>query len=464
MNEFLWGSATASYQCEGAWNVDGKGDSIWDTYFHEMATDKENGDTACDFYHHFEEDIKMLKESNQNTFRFSLSWPRIFPKEKEINKEGVAFYHQVLHVLNQYDIEPNVTLYHWDLPDYLQQKGGWLNKETAVAFADFAEFCFQEFGSEIRLWATLNEPYYSLQCMYGSGNYPPNQINGQNFIIAAYHHMYASALAVINFRKHKDIGKIGIVADIHPCYGVDDSQACKRSVQLADQLYNGWVLDPAVLGTFPRELITELSKQYDMSVIKKEDENIFQKGTVDFLGLNYYNRSYIRPYTEGPSMVVHNNVGKRDSSKSNDVKKIMVVKNMFERIEDPKGEFTEWDFEIYPKGIYDACLDVTSKYGNIPIYITENGIGLHETLINDTVEDDHRIEFIKKHIDYLLQAKDAGADIRGYYIWSTMDLYSWINGTEKRYGLVYVDFKTMKRYPKKSYYWYRDFIKAYQSN
>ena len=458
-DKFLWGSATASYQCEGAWNIDGKGESVWDAYFHNEATDKENGDIACDFYHHYEEDFEMMKLSNQNTFRFSISWPRIFPEEGVINKEGIAFYHSMLDAMLKRGIEPNVTLYHWDLPVYLQKKGGWLYKGTAVAFAEYAKFCFKEFGSKIKIWATLNEPYYSLQCMYGSGNYPPNQKNGQNFAIAAYHQMYASALAVIEFRKIEGIGEIGIVADIHPCYGIDDGIECQRAVRLANQFYNGWVLDPVMLGTFPEELMHELSKQYDMSFIKEEDEGVFRQGIVDFLGLNYYNRSYIRPYTNGESLVAHNNEGKRKERKEDeDVKKIMVVKDMFERIEDPNGEFTEWDFEIYPKGLYDACIEVTKKYGNVPIYITENGIGLHEKLIDNTVLDDQRIDFIKKHIDYLLKAKKSGALIKGYYVWSTMDLYSWINGCEKRYGLVYVDFDTMKRYPKKSFYWYRDFI------
>ena len=165
----------------------------------------------------------------------------------------------------------------------------------------------------------------------------------------------------------------------------------------------------------------------------------------------------------GPSMVTHNNAGKRDDKRDGgDVKRIMVVKDLFERIEDPNGEFTEWDFEIFPRGLYDACMEVKEKYGDVPIYIAENGIGVHESLENNTVKDDGRIDFLKRHLHYLLKAVEDGANIRGYYVWSTMDIYSWINGYEKRYGLVYVDFETQKRYAKKSYYWYKDFIANHQ--
>lgn len=464
MAKFLWGSATASYQCEGAWDEGGKGPSVWDNYFHNINSAAISGDRASDVYHRYEEDLEMMKQSNQNTYRFSISWPRIFPKnDGKVNKEGVEFYHRLLDTMIRKGITPNVTLYHWDLPLYLQEYGGWLNRKTSNEFAKYADFCFKEFGSKIKIWATLNEPYYSVQCMYGSGNYPPNSPDGQMFAEAIYNQMLGSALAVKRFRNHKNIGQIGIVADIHPCYGIDESKECKKAVFLADQFYNGVILEPAMKGEFPKEIIEELAKQYDFSFMKEDDSSIFRDGIVDFLGLNYYNRSYIRPYMGGPSMVTHNNAGKRDDKRDGgDVKRIMVVKDLFERVEDPNGEFTEWDFEIFPRGLYDACMEVKEKYGDVPIYIAENGIGVHERLENNTVEDDGRIDFLKRHMYYLLKAIEDGANIRGYYVWSTMDIYSWINGYEKRYGLVYVDFETQKRYAKKSYYWYKDFIANHQ--
>lgn len=469
MNErFLWGSATASYQCEGAWQEDGKGPSVWDDYFHcdEVGKTKESGDIASDHYHRFEEDFKMMAESNQNSYRFSISWPRIMPMGKgAINQKGVAFYHRLIDCMLSYGIEPNVTLYHWDLPLPLHQNGGWENIETAEAFAEYADFCFREFGDQVKLWVTLNEPYYSLLCMYGSGNYPPFQKDGQKMVRAAYYQMYGSALAAIRFRQYHNIGQLGIVADIHPCYGVEQSEACDFAVRMAEHVMNDWVLEPALKGSFPQDLMEELTKYYDLSFMKQEQKAIFRQGTLDFIGLNYYNRACIRPYTTGESFVLVNNSGRRSDGMQTDgdVKRMMVVKGLFEKVVDPNGEFTEWDFEIYPKGLYDAVMDVKRKYGDIPIYITENGIGMHEKLEQDTVNDDARITYLQRHIDELLRAKQDGANVKGYYNWSTFDLYSWINGYEKRYGLVYVDFADhCRRYPKKSYAWYKQFIQNWR--
>ena len=464
--KFLWGSATASYQCEGAWNIDGKGLSNWDDFFHntERGKDLVSGDEACDFYHHYEEDIRMMKESNQNTLRLSLSWPRIIPNGTgEVNPKGVEFYHKVFKCCKDNGIEPMVTLYHWDLPITLDKKGGWLNFETADAFKDYARFCFEEFGDEVKLWATLNEPYYSLQCMYGVGNYPPNEKDGNKFCKAGYIQMLASAKAVIEFKKFKDIGTIGLVADIHPCNGVDDSRECREAVRKADNIMNNWVLDTAINGYFPQDLIEDLKDYYDLSFIREEDKEIFMNGTVDYIGLNYYNRSLIRPYTGGETQIRVNNSGKRNDGVEikDGVKRMMVVKDMFEKIADPNGEWTEWDFEIYPDGMYEVLMEMKYKYHNIPTYITENGIGIREEKNEKgEIEDDGRIDFVKRHVEQLIKAKKEGADVRGYYMWSTMDLYSWINGWVKRYGLVYVDFEKpeMPRTPKKSFYWYKNFI------
>lgn len=468
-DKFLWGGATASYQCEGAWNEDGKGLSNWDYFFHNTEKGKGlvSGDVACDFYHHYKEDIRMMKESNQNTFRMSLSWPRIFPNgHGEINKEGVEFYHNVFKELRSNGIEPMVTLYHWDLPLSLDEKGGWLNIETAKAFVEYVKFCFDEFKDEINLWSTFNEPYYSLQCMYLAGNYPPNEKDVSKFYKAGYYQLYASALAVIEFRKGNYPGEIGLVADIHPCYPKDDSEECKKALHLADNFLNNWVLDTIIKGSYPQDFIEFLSKDYDLSYMKKEHEEAFKKGVVDFVGINYYNSFLIQPYTSGETEILVNNSGIRSSSvkESSEGKKMLVVKGMFERIENPNVERTDWDFEVYPEGIYDVLMMFKEKYNNITTYITENGIGVKEELQEgNTINDQYRIKFMDDHIRELLRAKKEGANIKGYYVWSSMDLYSWINGTVKRYGLVYVDFdKDLKRYPKQSYYWYRDFIKKYQ--
>lgn len=465
--KFLWGSATASYQCEGAWNVDGKGRSIWDDFSHNSPLNINNvtGDIACDHYHRYEEDLDMMVNSNQNSYRFSLSWPRIIPDGTGTpNSKGIEYYHRLIDAILERGIEPNVTLYHWDLPKALADKGGWENVETAYAFAEFSKLVFSEYGEKVKIWVTINEPKYSIFSMYGSGNYPPNVRDGQRLIEASYNTMLASALAVKEFRKFKDIGKIGIVADYDPVYTIDKDEASIRAGRLADHVLNNWVTDTAIKGQFPQELISELKKKYNLDFMMEEHRSIFKEGTVDFIGINAYLRAIIRPYTGGPSMRTSNNDGKVADYDIDGYKKYMVVKDMFEQVVPKSDNVTDWDHEIFPESIYTTTKEIQKKYGDIPIYITENGLGLREEPDqNGYINDTKRIEFLDGNIKYLLKAREEGVNIQGYYIWSTFDLYSWVNGYEKRYGLVYIDFEDeeLKRVPKASYYWYRDFISNY---
>lgn len=461
--KFLWGGATASYQCEGAWNEDGKGESMWDYYLHNVNTEAPRGDTACDFYHHYEEDIRMMAEGGQNAFRLSISWPRIFPENmNEINQKGIDFYNLVFTCCREHNIEPFVTLYHWDLPQYLQEKGGWLNEETCYDFAKYARTCFEAFGDKVKLWTTLNEPYYSNQNMYLAGNYPPFEQNEQHFAMAVYHQLLASALATIEFRKFNNIGEIGCVCDTHPVYPLTDSPEDKEAAARADDWFNWIFLDALLKGTFPTTFTDSVKHRIDYSFAKKEHEAIFLAGKQDFTGINYYSGASIRAYHGGETFVAHNNSGKKTEKKDDsDYIVRQRIKDSFESVENPalSNEYTAWDFQIFPKGIYDQCMRIAERYGkDVPIYIAENGIGVYEKLENGTVEDDNRIYFLQRHIDWLLKAKEEGANVSGFFNWSSMDLYSWMNTLEKRYGFVYVDYNTMKRYPKKSYYWFKDFV------
>lgn len=464
---FLWGSATAAYQCEGAWNQGGKGNTQWDNFSHNSPLNIHHvtADTASDFYHRYEEDIRLLKESNQNSFRMSISWARILPEGTgTVNSEGIAFYHRVFDCLNQYNIKANVTLFHYDMPMALEAQGGWENEKTAYAFAEYARLCFQEFGDKVDLWVTVNEPVYNLMCCYGVGNYPPHVTDTKRFALAGYHYMLASALAVKEFRKLQLKGKIGIVHDIHPVYGVNDSKECQFAVRMADNVLNNWVLEPAVNGCFPQDFMTELEMHFPLDFVKKQNDMIFKEGTVDFLGINYYTRAFVKPYTDGETCFNENNSGVRQEDGHIVSKKLMNVKGMFERVEDPDGTFSDWDMEIYPEGLYDSLLLIKDRYHNIPVYITENGIGLHERVINGEINDTERIDFLQMHISAMQKAMMQGANVKGYYVWSTFDLYSWVNGYDKRYGLVYVDFSDEKltRIPKKSFYWYKNLIQSYR--
>ncbi|MGJ0960200.1 glycoside hydrolase family 1 protein [Faecalicoccus pleomorphus] len=451
--DFLWGSATASYQCEGAWNVDGKAPSMWDDYLHKHHL--ENGDIASDHYHHYKEDIRMMSEGGQNSYRLSLSWPRIIKnKEGDINQKGIQFYREVLQTCKEYHIEPFVTLYHWDLPQYWECTGGWLNEEVCHAFAHYAKVCFDAFGDLVNYWVTFNEPKWFTTSGYLIGNYPPGHQNTQEMICAAYHVMYASSLGVKVFKEGKYTGQIGIVHSFGPVDGIDNSFQTKIAMRFADNYANNWILDTVAKGKIPFDLLCVLSQNYDLSFIKDEQLETIKNNTVQFLGLNYYSRVLVKPYTQGDTVLVVNNTGKSNKGKSK-----VIIKGWFEQIMDnPDAIYTEWDTEIYPQGLEKGLLEVYKRY-HLPIYITENGIGVREKITDEMLEDDYRISFMNDHINSIMNAVDKGVDVRGYYAWSSFDLYSWKNGVEKRYGLVGINFDdALKRIPKKSYYWYKKII------
>jgi beta-glucosidase len=449
--KFLWGSATASYQCEGAWDEGGRVPSLWDIYLHK--NNLENGDNASNHYHCYKEDIRMMKEGGHKSYRFSLSWPRIIKnKEGEINREGVKFYHNIIDECLKNGIEPFVTIFHWDLPQYWEDEGGWTKREVCDAYVDFAKVCFQEFGQKVKYWTTFNEPRYYVFSGYLIGNYPPGLNDIPKTIEASFYMMLANAKTVQLFKRLGINGKIGIVHSYSPIYGVDNRLETKIAMRKADNYFNNWILDTAIIGEPPMDMLATLNKKYDLSYMKEEDFNIIRENTVDFIGLNYYARALIKPYTSGESIFRINNEGKKAKGTSK-----VVVKGWFEQVFDnPDSQYNEWDMEIFPEGLYEGIMRAYKKY-RIPIYITENGTAFYEDVAGvDSVNDQGRIHFLNSHINAILQAIEDGAEVLGYYVWSTMDLYSWKNGYEKRYGLIGVDFENnYERKPKASYYWYK---------
>ncbi|MBY7141975.1 glycoside hydrolase family 1 protein [Virgibacillus sp. NKC19-3] len=452
MNEnFLWGTATASYQCEGGWNEGGRVPSLWDVYLHE--NNLENGDDASDHYHKYKEDIRLMKEGGHKAYRFSIAWPRIIKnKEGEVNPEGIQFYHNVIDECLKNGIEPFVTLFHWDLPQYLEDRGGWIERDICSAFVEYARVCFEAYKDKVTFWSTFNEPRYYVFSGYKIGNYPPGLDDTQKTIQGSFYMMLANALTVKLFREMKVPGQIGIVHSYAPVSGVDNSLETKIAMRKADNFFNNWILDTAIKGEIPIDMLSILNEKYDLSFMKEEDFEEIKQNTVDFVGLNYYARALIKPYTSGETILRINNKGKEAKGTSK-----VVVKDWFEQVFDnPDSTYTEWDTEIYPQGLYQGIMQAYRKYG-IPIYITENGIAFYEDVPNEeSVDDQGRIHFLNEHIDAILRAAEDGADVRGYFVWSTMDIYSWKNGHEKRYGLIGVDFdNNFERKPKSSYYWYK---------
>lgn len=456
---FLWGSATAAYQCEGAWNEDGKGVGEWDYFNHHspLNINHEDGDTASDFYHFFKKDIDMMVEGKQNTYRFSISWSRIMPNGYgEVNQAGIEFYNRVIDYCLEKDIEPNVTLFHYDLPLQLAKEGGWLNTKITDYFNEYAKICFKNFGDRVKIWATINEPRYYAYCTNIVGNYPPNRkLDFQSYFQYQYNLMIASAKAIHSFKKLKLDGIIGIVHD-NGNVEVDPTTQEKDDVfEVADFFYNRLILCPGLLGKLPDEL-DKMIQVFGFTLLRVDnEEELFRSGKGDYLGLNLYNRQYVTDWRQGDSQVFHNNKGSGSNNKEG-----IRVAGVFESSFDNHVRRNKWGREVNPRVMYTALKEIQTRYEDPMIMITENGHGCYEEPDKDGyVEDDERIEVFQQFLSYMQDAIEDGVNVTGYYHWSTMDLYSWINGYKKRYGLVRVDFdNSLERIPKKSYFWYRDYI------
>ena len=454
---FLWGSATAAYQCEGGWKEGNKGLSNWDVFCH---SEKNNvnpvtADVACDHYHRYEEDIRMLAEGGQNAYRFSIAWTRILPTGTgKRNREGIDFYNRLIDTCLKYQVEPLVTLYHYDLPQPLFEAGGWENREIVEQYLEYARICFEEFGDRVNYWVTINEPNYETLCCYGYGNYPPNVQSLERRWKAMYHMMLASARAVALYRENGHQGMIGLVSDSYPIVAADHTAACTKAARKADLFFNLCVNDVCVKGAYPEDFLEQLKEDgYDLSYMRPEDREDFRKGTVDYLGINAYNRYIAEPCEGDGTNLKANNKGNGENEK-------FQIGGWFSLGEDKTMEKTPWGMEICPQSIYDLLMTLKELYPHTPVIITENGVGNYDEPVEGQIHDAYRIDYLNGYVDWIEKAIEDGCDVRGYFVWSTMDVYSWINGYKKRYGLVYIDYDSeeLGRIPKDSYYWYKNKI------
>lgn len=435
--DFLWGSATASYQVEGAVNQDGKGMTSWDKYYH-MPNRKYNGDVSTDHYNRYKEDIKLLSEINQKTYRFSVSWARIFPNGSgEINEKGLQFYDNLVDELLANNIEPNLTLYHWDMPLALMDKGGWLNREVVDNFVEYSKVLFTHFRGRVKLWSTINEPASEVMGGYIQGAHPPLRKNYTEALQVAHHLNLAHAKAVKLFNEMNMEGEIGIVLNPMPIHPASDKEEDIIAAKRAYDFYSDWYIAPILAGKYPERMLEECQKKYNSPKIEPGDMEILKGAKVDYLGVNYYMRR-----------VVANNP---DSTGN--------IDDCFKNVRVKDGNYTEWGWEIYPEGLYELLSRIQKDYGKIDFYITENGMGFYDKVeSNGQVIDDDRLDYIRQHIIQIHRCLEDGINIKGYYVWSAIDLLSWTNGFEKRYGLIRVDFDTLERSIKKSGRWYADFI------
>lgn len=454
--DFYFGGATAAYQVEGATQEDGKGEVIWDKYLREQGTI--NPDPAADFYHRYPVDLDLCKKFHINAIRVSIDWAWIFPEGTgRIESRGVKYYHDLFKKCRENGVEPFVTLHHFDTPQVLQDKGGWLSSEMLDAFVDYAKYCFKEFP-EVNYWITINEPTSMAGQQYISGTFPPARVNEfAKCFQAEYNQNLVHARIVNAYKKAGYAGKIGIVHALQTVYPATESQGDKHAAELKDVLENRFYLDGTLAGKYSTKtlsLVREIieANGQEMIEIKPEDERVLAEAakSLDFVGVNYYFSKFMKEY-HGENVMHHNGSGE----KGTDVNK---MNGVGEEVH-PKGmPSTDWDWIIYPKGMYDQLKRVHDDYPDVKeIYITENGMGYKDKFLgpDKAIDDAPRVKYLQAHVLKVAKAINDGIPVKGYFVWSLQDQFSWTNGYSKRYGLFYVDFETQERYPKQSAYWYR---------
>ena len=436
--DFVWGLATASYQIEGAYAEDGKGESIWDRFSHTPGKvfNGDTGDVACDHYHRSKEDVSLMKEIGLDSYRFSLSWPRILPNGTgQPNQAGIDFYKKLIEQLLNASIDPMVTLYHWDLPQSLQDKGGWVNRDVAKYFAEYAGIVFQELGDVVDKWITHNEPWVAAFNGYSSGEHAPGIRDNYASVQAAHHLLLSHGLAVARYRELVLSGEIGITLNVSPTYPATDSEEDQKATDIYDDYINGWFLEPLFKGSYPQELLAIYQQKLGPIPIDQEDMAVISQ-EIDFLGINYYSRAVV---------------------KDNPAAELL----KFDTIANKDAKYTAMGWEIYPEGLYDILLIINQKYTAKPLFITENGAAFPDQISTDgRVHDQERIEYLSQHLEMADRALKANIPLKGYYFWSLMDNFEWAYGYSKRFGFIFIDYANQqKRILKDSAYWYQDVIK-----
>lgn len=441
---FLWGAALSAPQTEGQSLSHGKSASTWDYWFAE-APEKFNqnqgpADTS-NLYERYLADCQRMQAIGMNSVRTSISWTRLLPDGKTVNQEAVAFYRNYFQGLLDHEVEPIINLFHFDLPMWLMDQGGWENRESIEAFAYYAETAFTLFGDLVKKWTTFNEPLVHVECGYLYQYHYPAIVDFKRAVQVAYHTLLAHVWAVKAFRRVLPKGEIGIILNISPSYPRSDSAEDQLAAFRSDLLNTRSFLDPAVLGSVPSELVTLLIENGLFPAIKAGDKTMIQENTVDFIGLNYYQPRRVQAPRKA----------------ANPAKMPQDFYAAYDWPEKKINPYRGW--EIYPKALYDVAIMMKEQYNNIPWYVSENGMGVadEERFMNEAgmIEDDYRIDFMKEHLDYLYQGIREGSNCFGYHAWTFVDCWSWLNGYRNRYGFYYMDLTTYERSVKKSGLWFK---------
>ena len=432
MSDFIWGVATSSYQIEGAANEDGRGKSIWDTFCKVpgKVANFDNGDIACDHYHRFKEDLDLMKWMGVKAYRFSVAWPRVIPDGVgRVNEMGLDFYDRLIDSLLEREIAPWLTMYHWDLPEALQLRGGWNNREVVEWFGEYGEVLTSRFGDRVKNWMTLNEPLCSAWLGHLYGDMAPGIKDLQTALNVSHNLLMSHGLACQVIRSNVSEANVGIVINVTPAVPATDSQVDSNAAQLADGFDNRWFLDPVFGRTYPADVIDALGASPE---IHSGDMELIAQD-LDFLGVNFYFRQTVAADQNSKPLPI------RSVNREN-VKK------------------TAMNWEVHPQAFEEILLRISKEYSPKAIYITENGSAWNDEVINGEIIDDERIDYLVRHLDAMRSARNQGAPILGYFAWSFLDNFEWAYGYEKRFGLIYVDYKTQTRTPKKSALFYRQLL------
>jgi beta-glucosidase len=434
-SDFIWGAATSAYQIEGSPLEDGAGESIWHRFTHTPGAiaDGSTGDVACDHYRRFAEDISLMRELGIGAYRFSISWSRVLPEGAgRVNQPGVDFYNRLVDGLLANGIQPFPTLYHWDLPAALEDRGGWASSQMPNWFAEYASVMYRALGDRVHMWSTINEPWVVMDQGYVMGSHAPGRRDLAEAAVVSKNLLKAHAAAVQVGRSIGDF-QIGLVVNLVPIHAASNSEADRAAAGRFDAYLNRHFLDPALLGESPPELREIFGSAWrDWT----PDEVRHLRQPIDFVGINYYLRLVVADEPSGG-----------------------ITRTRTER--QAKCPHTAMDWEIYPTGLTDTLTWLRQRYGQVPIYITENGAAFDDTLDESlVVRDEPRVEYLRAHLRAAAAAIEAGVDLRGYFVWSLLDNFEWACGYSKRFGIVHVDFGTQRRTPKASALFYRDVIRS----
>ncbi len=434
---FLWGTATAAYQIEGSWDVDGKGPSIWDTFTHTpgKVLDGSTGDIACDHYVRYADDVALMADLGVNSYRFSVSWPRVVPTgEGAVEPRGLDFYDRLTDALLGHGIAPVVTLYHWDLPQPLEDRGGWLVRDTAYRFAEYSDHVARRLGDRVRTWITINEAVVISTFGYAFGTHAPGRVLLFDSFPATHHVLLAHGVATQAVRAAVPGAQVGITHNLSPVLPLTGSSEDAAAASALDAIQNRTYLDPCLLGAYPS--IEETRIPVDLSCIHDGDLETIA-APLDVLGVNYYNPTTVKAPGEGNPFP-------------------------FEIVPMTDYEQTDMGWPVVPSGLRDLLVSLKDRYAEQlpPVMVTENGVAFPDELVDGAVDDPRRVEYLRSHMAAVGEAMDAGADVRGFFVWSFLDNFEWAEGFRPRFGLVYTDYATQQRIPKTSFQWFRSFLRG----